>query len=239
MQDVLRVYIGFDSRETIAYDVARASLLDRATAPVSVTPLLLERLQASGLSERPYRVYRGGVWDVISDAPVSTEFANTRFLVPLLAQTGWALFTDCDVVFLSDVVELFAMADPRYAVMCVKHQHEPVEGTKMDGCVQTSYPRKNWSSVMLFNCDHEANRALTLHRINNAPGRDLHRFYWLHDNEIGELPSEWNWLVGVQPKPLNPKIAHFTLGGPWLPEWKAAEHDQLWMDCKGRYTRAG
>lgn len=239
MQDVLRVYIGFDSRETVAYDVAKASLLEHASAPVVITPLMLERLQASGLSERPYRIYRNSVWDVISDAPVSTEFANTRFLVPLLAQTGWALFTDCDVVFLADVAELFAQADSRYAVMCVKHQHQPTETEKMDGQVQTSYPRKNWSSVVLFNCDHPAHQNLTLARINNAPGRDLHAFYWLQDHEIGELDAGWNWLVGAQPKPLNPKIAHFTLGGPWLAEWKASEHDQLWLDCQSRYTAAG
>lgn len=239
MHDVLRVYIGFDSREGVAYDVAKASLLERASQPVVVTPLNLQRLQASGLSERPYRIFRNSVWDVISDAPVSTEFANTRFLVPLLAQTGWALFTDCDVVFLSDIASLFRHADPRYAVMCVKHEHQPAEETKMDGCVQTSYPRKNWSSVMLFNCDHPAHQHLTLNRINNAPGRDLHAFNWLKDDEIGELPNEWNWLVGVQPKPLNPKIAHFTLGGPWLPEWKASEHDELWLDCQSRYAAAG
>jgi hypothetical protein len=239
MHDVLRVYIGFDSREAAAYDVAKASLLEHASQPVLLTSLNLQRLQAQGLSERPYRIYRGSVWDVISDAPVSTEFANTRFLVPLLSQTGWALFTDCDVLFMADVAELFALADPRYAVMCVKHTHEPEEGTKMDGCVQTSYPRKNWSSVMLFNCQHPAHQHLTLSRINNAPGRDLHRFHWLHDEEIGELPGEWNWLVGVQPKPLNPRIAHYTLGGPWLPEWKESEHDELWLDSRSRYTSAG
>jgi hypothetical protein len=238
MQNVLPVYIGFDSRERVAYDVAKFSLVEKSSKPMLVTPLMIQRLQASGLSERPYRIYRNSVWDVISDAPVSTEFANTRFLVPLLAQTGWALFTDCDVVFLSDVAELFALADPRYAVMCVKHEYEPQESEKMDGCVQTSYPRKNWSSVMLFNCDHPAHQNLTLSRINNAPGRDLHRFYWLADDEIGALPGEWNWLVGVQPKPLNPKIAHFTLGGPWLPEWKASDNDELWLDCHSRYARA-
>ena len=99
---------------------------------------------------------------------------------------------------------------------------------KMDGVVQTSYSRKNWSSVMLFNCDHPANRRLSLWDISNRKGRDLHAFYWLADSEIGDLPAEWNWLVGVQPKPEAPKIAHFTLGGPWFKDWPGAEHDELW-----------
>jgi len=122
-------------------------------------------------------------------------------------------------------------ADPSKAVMVVKHDHRQ-EGMKMDNQPQQSYPRKNWSSVMLFNCNHSANRRLTVEDVNRRPGRDLHRFYWLHDDEIGELPPEWNWLVGVQPKPKHPKIAHYTLGGPWLPGWRPQEHDDLWLEAK-------
>ncbi len=107
--------------------------------------------------------------------------------------------------------------------------HHGGSGTKMGGVVQTAYPRKNWSSVMLFNCDHPANRRLSLDDVNNRPGRDLHAFYWLHDSEIGELPPAWNWLVNVQPAPESVKIMHMTLGGPWMPNWEPAPHDEIWQ----------
>ncbi|HMU15818.1 MAG TPA: hypothetical protein PKC95_00105 [Thauera aminoaromatica] len=224
----LRVYIGHDRREQDAYDVAVYSLRRHSSRPVVVTPLVLARLQAAGLSQRPYRIHRNSLWDVLSDAPCSTEFSNSRFLTPILAQHGWALFIDCDMLFLSDVSRLFALADPRYAVMVVKHEHAGDEGTKMDGCEQTRYARKNWSSVMLFNCDHPSNRALDLKLANNVPGRDLHQFCWLTDTEIGELPPAWNWLVGVQPKPDGAKLAHYTLGAPCLPGHERGEHAGLW-----------
>jgi lipopolysaccharide biosynthesis glycosyltransferase len=180
-----------------------------------VTPLKADTLAASGLLRRS-QDHRGGIYDLHSNAPCATEFAISRFLVPHLAQKGWALFVDSDVVFVSDVAELFALADPRYAVMCVKHSM-PDSGTKkMDGQVQTRYPRKNWSSVMLINADHPANRRLSLQDVNERPGRDLHAFYWLHDDEIGSLPKEWNVLVGVDDMPEYPKILHWTLGTPEL-----------------------
>lgn len=224
---MVRVYIGFDHREVAAYHVA-CKTLNRTSPQAHITPLDADRLAAQGLLRRPVD-RRGGLYDLPSNAPASTDFAVSRFLVPHLAQTGWALFADCDVVFLADVAELFALADPSYAVMVVQHPDLPDEGTKMDGAPQTAYRRKNWSSVMLWNCDHPANRRLSLRDVNERPGRDLHAFYWLHDSEIGSLPGEWNWLVGVHPKPDAPKIAHFTLGGPWLPNWKAAEHDDTWL----------
>ena len=230
----LKVYIGYDKREDEAYRVAEYSLRRHSTRPVIVTPLMLDRLQASGLASRPYRIYRNSLWDVLSDAPCSTEFSNTRFLTPLLAQTGWALFIDCDMLFLGDVARLFELADPKYAVMVVKHQHQPAETVKMDGCEQTAYPRKNWSSVMLFNCDHEANRRLTLDMLNHRPGRDLHGFCWLNDEEIGELPTAWNWLVGVQPRPADVKLAHYTLGMPFMSGYERAEHSDLWWAERDR-----
>lgn len=224
----VKVYIGYDPREEEAYLVAEYSLRRHASIPLAVTPLRLEQLQAQGLALRPYRIHRNSLWDVLSDAPCSTEFSNTRFLTPLLAQSGWALFIDCDMLFLGDVRELFELADDSCAVMCVKHEHVPTEDVKMDGCEQTRYARKNWSSVMLFNCDHPANRRLTLEMINTRPGRDLHGFCWLYDDEIGALPAEWNWLVGVQPKPAFPRLAHYTLGMPFMPGYERAEHSDLW-----------
>jgi len=224
----VKVYIGYDAREDAAYKVAEFSMRRHATRPTTVTPLVLDKLKACGLSQRPYRIHRNSLWDVLSDAPCSTEFSNTRFLTPILAQTGWALFIDCDMLFLGDVARLFALADPQYAVMCVKHEHAGDEGVKMDGCEQTRYRRKNWSSVMLFNCDHPSNRSLTLRMVNDVPGRDLHQFCWLADAEIGELPNTWNWLVGVQPRPAGVQLAHYTLGMPFMAGYEQAEHSDLW-----------
>jgi hypothetical protein len=173
------------------------------------------------------------MYDFNSAAPQATDFANSRFLVPILAHDGWCLFTDCDVVFLRDPHELLKLANPSKAVMVVKHG--PMFGStlKMDGQVQQGYHRKLWSSVMLINAGHPANRRLNLTTVNQWPGRDLHAFGWLADDEIGSLPPEWNWLVGIQPKPSNPAIAHFTLGGPWLPQWPGAEHDDIWIKAAG------
>lgn len=254
--DPRKVYVGWDPREVPAYLVALRTMRARSSVPLSITALRLHDLELAGLMRRersrlakgrPMLIgsngitrrittsaQRGTLWDHVSQAPMATEFACSRFLTPLLAQTGWALFVDCDVVFLADVAELFAIADrytDRYAVMCVQHGHLTHEGLKMDGQPQLPYARKNWSSVMLFNCDHPANRGLTLQAVNQWPGRDLHRFGWLQDEFIGALPPEWNWLVGVQPRPAAPKLAHFTLGGPWLSAWEPREHDDLWLEC--------
>jgi hypothetical protein len=227
----VKVFIGYDSREPEAYAVAESSLLRHASIPASPTPLNATRLAENGLLRRPTDL-RGQRYDIPSNAPASTEFAISRFLTPFLAQSGWALFTDSDVVFMADIAELAALADPRYALMCVQHTDTHGAGRKMDNQVQTIYARKNWSSVMLFNCDHPANKRLSL--------IDVHQFYWLNDAEIGALPAEWNWLVGVQPKPAAPKIAHFTLGGPFLPGWQGAEHDEIWFsESIHRFQKAG
>jgi len=223
----MKLFIGYDAREQRAYDVAVKTLGEYST--LSPTPLASDRLASCGLLRRAMD-RRGSMYDIPSNAPCATEFAISRFLTPLLAQSGWALFVDCDVVFMADPRELMQYADPSKAVLVVQHV-QMGGGLKMDGQVQTHYARKNWSSVMLFNCDHPANRRLSLQDINERPGRDLHAFYWLADAEIGALPAEWNWLVNVNEKPERPKIAHFTLGGPWLPDWRGADHDELWLEA--------
>jgi lipopolysaccharide biosynthesis glycosyltransferase len=179
----------------------------------------------------------GKLWDNISEAPCSTEFAISRFLTPILAREGWALFMDSDILAKADVSELFELADPRYAVMCVQHQHAPsAELLKMDGQAQTLYKRKNWSSVMLFNCGHPSNVNLTVNLVNSVPGRDLHRLCWLKDEEIGDLPMSWNWLVGASDPEIAPDFVHFTSGGPWFEgyehvpyadEWRAVRREWL------------
>src|SRR5690606_17567627 len=169
----------------------------------------------------------GQLWCPISDAPMATSFANSRFLTPWLTDADWALFCDgADMLWLADPAEMFALADPKYAVQVVKRRHEPGEQTKMDKQVQTAYPRKNWSSVILWNRKHPANARLTLDMVNSLPGRDLHRFCWLEDDEIGELPLECNWLVGVDADEGSPKLLHYTLGLPSMPGYE----DKPWSD---------
>lgn len=225
----MKVYLGHDPKENGASAVAIHSLMKRASIPVDCTLLRLDRLAASGLIRRPVDA-RGGLYDIHSQAPQSTEFAISRFVVPMLAQQGWALFVDADVVFLEDIRPLMELADSRFAVMVVKHEQASTAETKMVDQIQTRYSRKNWSSVCLWNCDHPANRRLSLDDVNHRPGRDLHAFYWLADSEIGTLPARWNWLVGEQPKPDNPAIAHFTMGGPFVSGWPGAEHDDIWLN---------
>ena len=222
----MKVYVGFDSSEPEAYRVTTESLL--ACSGMRAEKLCMAQLRDRGLWHRVADSRGGQMFDFNSGAHCSTEFAISRFLVPILCQQGWALFVDSDVIFLADPRELLKEADSSKAVMCVQHQHN-AKGLKMVNKIQQPYPRKNWSSVMLFNCDHPANRRLTLDDVNRRPGRDLHAFYWLSDNEIGKLQPEWNWLVNVMEKPKNPKIAHFTNGGPWLENWAGADHDELWQ----------
>lgn len=224
----MKIFMGWDDREKVAFDVAQRTL---RKFDLEATPLNFERLAAAGLFRRLVD-RRGQFYDIASNAPCSTDFAASRFLTPLLAQSGWALFVDCDVVFLRDPRDMLLESDARFAVQVVKHKNGHTAGKKMGGLAQqVLYPRKNWSSVMLFNCDHPANRRLTLADVNERPGRDLHAFYWLADSEIGGLDPSWNWLVGVQPKPESPRIAHFTLGGPWLAGWQGAEYDEVWTEA--------
>jgi hypothetical protein len=222
--DRLRVYIGYDEREKVAYDVAEKTA---KAWGCDVIPLYEERLRYHGLLTRPTD-RRGGLFDLNSNAPMSTEFAISRFFVPVLAHAGWCLFADSDVVFTEDPLELMAFADPDKALHCVKHDAFNADGTKMRGQSQTSYARKCWSSVILWNCDHPSNKRLNLSLLNQWPGRDLHGLKWLADSEIGELPSEANWLVGIQPKPERPIVCHFTLGTPDMPERRPTEHDDIW-----------
>lgn len=225
--------MGWDPRESVAYDVARYSILSKAShkKSVQVVPIELKNPKISNILTRKIETKDGRLWCPISEAPMATEFAISRFCVPFLKQKGWALFCDCDVLCLADIEELFALADNKYAVMVVKHNQQPTEAIKMDGQVQTKYSRKNWSSVILWNCSHPANKRLTLENLNTWPGRDLHAFKWLEDEEIGELPQEWNFLVGVNTPTDKPfKMLHYTLGGPWFKDWKGHEMDYYWIE---------
>lgn len=215
-----KVFIGWDSREDIAYQVCEHSILSRSKT-CEVIPLKQKELREIELYTR----------DI--DPLSSTEFTFTRFLIPaLMKYRGWAMFADCDIIFLEDLQKLFDLVDDRYAVMCAKHDYTVVEGVKMDGKRQTVYPRKNWSSVFLINCDHISNKKLTPEIVNNSTGQYLHRFSWLEDHEIGEISHEWNWLVGVysEPKDGKPKGIHYTEGGPWFKNYRNCEYSKEWIE---------
>ena len=216
----MKVFVGYDTREDIAYQVCKHSILSKQSNAV-VTPLVQKELSDSGWYTRSI------------DKLASTEFTFTPFLVPQLCNfKGWAVFIDCDVILTTDIEELFVQADDQYAVMCVQHDYRPKEGTKMDGQTQTVYPRKNWSSVMLINCGHPSNRALNIDLVNDPAinGAYLHRFSWLKDEEIGKLDHTWNYLVGVYDDIKIPKLIHYTEGGPWFENYRNCVFHQEWKN---------
>ena len=214
------IYIGYDSREDLAYQVCNYSIKSNSTS-AKINSLKLNELKERGLYTRD------------EDKLGSTEFTFSRFLVPKLNDyKGWALFCDCDILFLNPIEELFSLTDDKYAVMCVQHDYNPKGKTKMDGKVQSVYPRKNWSSLVLWNCGHPSNRAVTPELVNNpnTTGKYLHRFSWLKDEEIGSISHEWNWLVGWydENKDGNPKAIHYTEGGPWFSAYRFCDYHNIW-----------
>lgn len=216
----MKIFVGYDPREDIAYQVCKHSILSRNNNAI-VRPLVQKELRNTGWYKRPI------------DKLASTEFTFTRFLVPeLMNFDGWAVFMDCDVILTTDISELFAQVDERYAVMCVQHDYKVEEGIKMDGQTQTFYPRKNWSSVMMFNCAHPSNKMLDQDLVNNPEvnGAYLHRFSWLKDEEIGSLDHTWNYLVGVYDDLEKPKLIHYTEGGPWFENYRNCEFHQEWKN---------
>ena len=212
---MIRVFIGYDSHETVAFHVLAHSIVMRSSEPVSIAGVVLRQV---GMAPRD-----GG----------STEFAFSRFLVPHLSGfSGWSIFMDCDMLCLGDIAELYGLRDSRFAVQVVKHNHVPKETEKFLGNVQRPYEKKNWSSVMLFN--NEMCPVLTPGYVNSASGLDLHQFRWLGSDElIGGLPSEWNHLVGYDdPKPA--KLVHFTLGTPCFAKYRFCEYAKEWFEEKNR-----
>lgn len=235
------VFIGYDSREHEAYNVCRFSIVDKSEDAVRIELLNHRVLRALGLFSRPWRIDEAGqYWDMRDGSPFSTEFSFTRFLVPAYANhlgiNGWALFCDSDFLFLKDLSGIFDHCNDKYAVMCVKHDHKPTDSVKMDGMKQEGYQRKNWSSLMLWNLDHPANRTLTPSQVNAKPGRWLHTLSWLKDEEIGSLPHNWNFIPGVTDRDIEPFAIHYSEKAPWFEgqencayasEWKQARANMM------------
>lgn len=223
-EDLIRIFIGYDSHEPVAYHALSHSLLSRATQPLSITPIVLGGLEGIFTRER--------------NALQSTEFSFSRFLVPWLSgYSGWSIFMDCDMLCIDDIAKLWAMRDDRYDLMCVQHDHVPQEQTKFRGATQTTYEKKNWSSMMLFN--NTRCTALTPDYVNTASGLELHRFKWLtDDSRIGALPQGWNHLVDYSNTPLeDTHLIHYTEGGPYFEEYRRCEHADLWFAEKDALDR--
>jgi len=216
---VLTIYIGYDSREVVAFYTLAHSIVRRSSVPVSIIPLKLDQLQKRGL----YTRQRGPT--------ESTEFSLTRFLVPALSDyTGWSIFMDCDMLCRADIAGLAREIDKQAdkSLLVCKHDYTPDPSRKFLNQVQTVYPRKNWSSVMVMN--NERCRALTAEYVNKASGLELHRFQWLPDDAIGGLPLEWNWLVKEYKYNADAKIVHYTRGGPYFREYANCDYADEWRD---------
>ena len=216
---MFNIFIGYDPNETIAYHVLAHSIMRQSTFPVTISGLVLNQM--------PFNRER--------DPRQSTEFAFTRFLVPHLSgYRGYSLFMDCDMLCRADIVDLFALIDTDKAVSVVKHDYTPKTERKFLGQVQTVYPKKNWSSVMLFN--NARCQMLSPDYVEKASGLDLHQFKWVSEDRVGELPAEWNHLVGeYEPNP-DAKIVHYTLGGPYFPEYERCEFAEEWFAELDRMT---
>ncbi len=223
----MRVFIGYDSREDIAFRVCESSIRKHSKIPIDVWPIRQQELRERNLYWRDH------------DPLASTEFSFTRFLTPHLAgYKGWVLFCDCDFFFRKDISGLRDYMDPEKAIMVVKHEYNPPEKIKMDGKVQTQYTRKNWSSFMLINCEHPSVQALTPDVVNRQTGLYLHRFQWLDNRHIGELPMTYNYLEGWHTKQDcdDPIAVHFTRGGPWFKDYMQVEYGDEWIEYAKRIT---
>lgn len=215
---MLKIFIGYDPKEAAAYHTLCHSIIKRASAPVAIIPLVQSQLRAQGIYMRAI------------DTQAATEFSLTRFLVPYLSgYEGVSIFMDCDMVVKDDIVQMVRWENRQYhAVSVCKHDYVPKNAVKMDGQAQAAYPRKNWSSFMLFN--NEFCKTLTPDYVNSASPADLHRFAWMsQDHLIGSLPLTWNWLVGEYPANDDAKILHYTEGGPWFWEYRDIDHSRDWI----------
>ena len=212
---MINIFIGYDSKEKVAYNVLSHSIIQNSTKPVAITPIALNHLRDDFVRER--------------NALSSTEFSFSRFMIPyLMNYQGWALFMDCDMLMFEDVSKLWRMRDDSKAIQVCKHNYTPKEDKKFLGQVQTKYEKKNWSSFMLMNC--RKCTTLTPDYVNKASGLELHQFKWLEgDHLIGNLPLEWNWLVGEYEHKDDVNNVHYTKGGPWFEEYARCDYSQDWF----------
>ena len=210
---MINIFIGYDHREAIAYHVCANSIIRHSSKPISFMPLALNNMQ-------DYQ-------ETHTDG--SNQFIYSRFLVPhLMEYNGWAIFMDGDMLVRDDIEKLWALRDDSKAVMVVKHDYKTKMTEKYLGAKNENYPRKNWSSVILWNCGHAANKAVTPEFIETATGAQLHRFTWLADELIGELPNVWNWLPDEFGANQDAKLLHYTLGTPSFHDFATTPMGDEW-----------
>jgi lipopolysaccharide biosynthesis glycosyltransferase len=210
---MIRLFVGFDQREAVAFHTFSQSVIDVTSLPISITPMILSSLP--------------GYKETHSDG--SNAFIYSRFLVPYLSEfRGWAIFADGDMICNEDLKNLWELRDERFAVMVVKHDYQTKATVKYLGNKNENYPRKNWSSVILWNCGHKSNKTLTPDFVMSKDGKFLHRFSWLADEEVGQLPKEWNWLTTEYPDNYQASLLHYTLGTPCFQDYKTAPMADCW-----------
>ena len=210
---MIPIFIGYDPREAIAFHVCANSIIRHATRPVSIIPVALNL----------FKDYQ----ETHTDG--SNHFIYTRFLVPhLMEYTGWAIFIDGDMIVRDDITKLWDLRNPYNDVLVVKHDYQTKMTEKYLGAKNENYPRKNWSSVILWNCNSFPNRKLTPEFVQKATGAELHRFTWLEDSRIGELPKEWNWLPDEYGSNLDAKLLHYTLGTPCFHDFADTPQSAEW-----------
>ncbi len=216
MSKLLNIFVGFDQKEAIAYHTFVQSIIEKSSTPLSITPLAENNLDH--YSEK----HTDG----------TNKFTYSRFLVPyLMGFKGWAIFVDGDMVCLSDIKELKNFFNPDNAVSVVKHNYKTKHKTKYFGQKNEDYPRKNWSSVIIWNCEHPKNKILTPDFISEKEGSFLHRFKWLEDSEIGEIPKKWNWLAIEYEDKQDLSLIHYTLGTPCFREYSDKSLSEHWKSC--------
>ena len=219
MNETIKIVVGFDQRESVAYHTFTQSIIEKSSVPVSFIPLAINALK--------------GYKETHTDK--SNDFIYSRFLSPHLNSfEGWAIFADGDMICQADIKELWDLRDESKALLVVKHDYQTKAHKKYLGNINENYPRKNWSSVILWNCAHPKHKILTPEFITSQTGKYLHRFSWLDDNDIGELPKEWNWLAIEYPENKNAKLIHYTLGTPCFKEYKNTEMADIWYETYNR-----
>jgi lipopolysaccharide biosynthesis glycosyltransferase len=219
MNDILKIVVGFDQRESIAYHTFVQSIIEKCSVPIMFTPLAMNTLK--------------GYKETHTDK--SNDFIYSRFLTPYLNNfDGWAIFADGDMICQADLKELWGLRDESKALQVVKHDYKTKAQKKYLGNINEDYPKKNWSSLILWNCSHPKHKILTPEFIASQTGKYLHRFSWLDENEIGELPKEWNWLAIEYPVNKNAKLIHYTLGTPCFKEYKDTDMADIWYQTYNR-----
>lgn len=223
---MIPVAIGYDPRESVAYHVLSQSIIHRTSVPVSILPLAARAL-------RDFDGQRDG----------TNAFIYSRFLVPeLMGYRGWAVYMDSDMLLRDDLVKLWDLRDESKAVMVVQHDYHTKHRRKLIGtpmeCDNHDYPRKNWSSLILWNCEHPQNRILTTEYVTEAPGSVLHRFGWLKDELVGSVPLDWNHLVGEYPLTEKAKLVHFTYGAPCFSHYRKCDYASEWHGMREEVNAA-